>query len=314
MLHAMDLYKEARAFPHSLRGRAKLLTAELIDRVGVSATATRWHTNKDRLVRVCRGVYLLGEEPPDLLDRARAMLVGCPKGTAVGFNTAAALHGFGVPQDAAIHVVVPKDCIIPRRRGLRVHESALPFAAVRTLGVPCTPAARTAIDLARSLDRATALAVLDAALFAGACSADGLGREAARHARLPGARQARALVPLADGRAECKQETHLRLILHDAGLRGFVPQVEVFDPESTFTHADFRLDLADRAHLVAAEYDGVSHTRGRLRSDRKRHNRLSELGWVMRYFTDDDLYRNPDGIVATLRKALAQQPNSMTMQ
>ena len=306
MLHGMDLYKEARAFPYSLRGRAKLLTAELIERVGVSATATRWHTNKGRLVRVCRGVYLLADEPPDLLDRVRAMLVGCPRGSAAGFHTAAALQGFGVPEDADIHIVVPKGCVIPRRRGLRVHESALPFTAVRTLGVPSTPPARTAIDLARSLDRVAALAVLDASLFAGVSSVSGLGAEVVRHACLPGARQARELVALADGRAECKQETHLRLILHDAGLRGFVPQVEVFDPESTSTYAEFRLDLADPGHLVAAEYDGISHTRGRLRSDRKRHNRLSELGWLMRYFTDDDLYRNPGGIVASLHKAVAR--------
>ena len=310
MLHGMDLYKEARSFPYSLRGGAKLLTAGQIRNAGVSPASVRWHAGKGRLIRVHRGTYLLPDSPADLLDRVRAMLVGCPQGAAVGFHTAAALQGFGVPEDDDIHLVVPRGSVIPRRRGLRVHEAALPFTAARALGVACTPAARTAIDLARALDRVTALAVLDAALFARACAGSELEHEVIRHASLPGARQARELVPLADGRAACKQETHLRLILHDGGLRGFEPQVEIHSPGSPFPYAEFRLDLADRAHLVAAEYDGVSHTRGRLRSDRKRHNRLSELGWLMRYFTDDDLYRNPASIVPTLRKAIAQRPAS----
>src|SRR5690606_6754137 len=143
----------------------------------------------------------------------------------------------------------------------------------------CTPAARTAIDLARTLPRSSALAILDCALANGACTHDALVAEVARHRGLPGSRQARELVAKADGRSQCRQETQLRLLLHDAGLLGFVPQVAVL-------HNGFKryvLDLADEKHKVAAEYDGISHDDPRRRHrDRERHNWLDGQGWRMR--------------------------------
>jgi hypothetical protein len=303
-LIGVDLFKAARSYPYTLRGAARVLTTEQIVRAGTTPTAIRWHVRGARLVHVHRGRYLVGVTTPDLLDRVRAALRVCPPAAAVGFHTAAALQGFGVPDDGDIHLVVPAGSPVAHRPGLRVYESVVPFKAVVTLGVPCTPPARTAVDLARVLDRPTALAVLDAALYAGACQLSDLIAELSHHATLRGIRQARELVPLADGRAECKQESHLRLILHDGGLVSFEPQVEVYDPESASPFPRFRLDLADRKQLVGAEYDGESHTQGRLRDDRRRHNRLSDLGWRMRYFTRDELYRAPEGIVPTLRRAI----------
>jgi very-short-patch-repair endonuclease len=271
----------------------------------LSRSATHWHARKRRLVRAHNGIYLVGAEP-ELLDRVRAALRVCPPGTVVGFQTAAALLGFGVPESDDIHVVVPAGSPIPHRRGVRTHESVVPLEPCRRLSVPCTPSARTAIDLARTLDRPTGLAVLDAALFARACTPAELATEVLVQAALRGVRQARELVPLADQRAECKQESHLRLILHDGGIRGFEPQLELYDPERASLYPDFRLDLAHRALRVAAEYDGQSHTRGRLRADRRRHNRLSDLGWRMRYFTDHELYWRPEAIVSTVRRAMAE--------
>jgi very-short-patch-repair endonuclease len=301
----VDLYKHARDFPSTLRGRAKILTSAQIARAGVSPTSTRWHTGKGRLWRPYHGIYLLTEGPVDLLDRVRAALRGCPPGTVVGFHTAAALQGFGVPEDDDIHVVLPANRLVPRRRGVRAHEFTVAFEPVLTAGVACTPPARTAIDLVRTVDRPSGLAVLDAALYARACTAEELAAEVLRHDAQRGVIRARELVPLADARAECRQESHLRLVLHDGGLGGFEPQVEVWDPQRWSPYARYRLDLADRAHLVAAEYDGESHLRGGLRRDRARHNWLDEHGWTMRYFTDEDLYRRPGRIVPVLRRAIA---------
>jgi len=98
------------------------------------------------------------------------------------------------------------------------HESTLPLDKPEiVLGVPCTPAARCALDLARTLSRPDALSTLDAALAAAACTPDDLATELTLHSRLKGIRQARELVPLADPRAQCRQESHLRLILQDGG-------------------------------------------------------------------------------------------------
>ena len=45
--------------------------------------------------------------------------------------------------------------------------------------------------------------------------------------------------------------------------------------------------------LVSAEYDGMqAHMTARqLRDDRRRHNWLTENGWTLLHFTDDDVYR-----------------------
>ncbi len=90
--------------------------------------------------------------------------------------------------------------------------------------------------------------------------------------------------------------------MHDAGLTGFIPQYAV---EDEYGWPRYRLDLADPKRKVAAEYDGSSHLgRPSLRRDRDRHNWLDERGWRMRYFTDANLYRGPQGIIRSLQAAL----------
>jgi very-short-patch-repair endonuclease len=169
--------------------------------------------------------------------------------------------------------------------------------------VPCTPAARTAIDLARTLDKDMALATLDCVLHNGVCGLAALAAELHLHRGLPGYPQARMLLTKADGRAQCTQESQLRLVIHTAGLVDFVPQVEVCEGGTRYV-----LDLADPASMVAAEYDGVSHDQPHRRDeDRSRHNWLDGHGWRMRYFTSTDLYRRPWKIIKDLRDAIATQ-------
>ncbi len=43
---------------------------------------------------------------------------------------------------------------------------------------------------------------------------------------------------------------------------------------------------------------------GDARLDQPRHNWLETRGWRMRYFTDDDLYGEPDQLVQIVRAAL----------
>jgi Uncharacterized protein conserved in bacteria len=269
----------------------------------MSMSAARWRARRSRIARPQRGLYLLGDTPPDLEDLARAALAVAPPHAVIGFHTAAALLGFGVVAADTVHVVVPAGQAFPQRRGITVHQSVVPIAPFAVRGVRCTTPARTAIDLARILARPDALAVLDAALASNTCTPTELADEVGRHRRLKGFRQASALVPLADGRAECAQETHLRLILRDARISSLVPQVPVLD---RYGRTLYRLDLADERLRVAAEYDGASHLdRERMRSDRARHNYLATRNWRLRYFTDVDIYRRPDYVVRTIRAALA---------
>lgn len=297
----MDLYDAAVRFPRSLGAPRRVLTSVDIRRVSKDAVARR--VKAGRAHRPTNGSYLFGRLEPSLLERTKAALAVSPPGTAVGFHTAAALLGFGVVGSRAIHLVVPDGQPFPQRRGVRTHRCAIPFEPVDVLGVPCTPAARCAVDLARRLPRIEALPVLDAALFAGACQSADLAAEVLLLRGFAGARQARELVALADPRPQCRQESQLRLILHDNRLSGFEPQLLVVDDG-----AHYYLDLGNRSARVGAEYDGASHLdRANLRRDRRRHNVLESLGWRMRYFTDHDIYYDRAGIIATLRTALARR-------
>jgi hypothetical protein len=172
-----------------------------------AAGASREHirnrvTNRD-LDHPHHNVYTPPLDGP--IDRVRALFAALPDHCVAGYHTAAFLHGFGVIASETPHIVVPAGTPVPDLRGVKAHPAVLPYEPVMFGGVPCLPAARCAIDLARSLRRSDALSVLDAALASAVVDADGLYIEVMRHDRLRGVRQARELVPLADPGAECRQ-------------------------------------------------------------------------------------------------------------
>ncbi|SCG42663.1 DUF559 domain-containing protein [Micromonospora halophytica] len=260
----------------------------------------RTHVERGRIIRVRRGVY--GDRYASDLDVVRAVLMCLPPEAMLARHSAARLHGFGVLREDAVHVQLPAQVSKPRLPGLVVHHSVLPVQPVLVRGLPCVPPARCAVDLARTVRRLDALPVLDAAVRSGAVCRDELIEEALAHRGLRGVRQARDLARLADGRAECRQESQLRLVLVDGGLPAPEPQIEVCDEDGI---PRFRLDLGYRERRVGVEYDGMSHLdRDRLRHDRDRANWLAGNGWTMRHFTDRDLYRRPAHIVATVAAAL----------
>ncbi|MFG3642391.1 DUF559 domain-containing protein [Micromonospora sp. NPDC047762] len=263
---------------------------------GLSREQVRRLTEQSRLHRMSRSVYA---PSANQAGRLQAIFRRLPATAVVGFQTGAQLHGFGDARSPDVHVIVPAGEIIPRIRGLVAHEAVLPVRdPVLLAGVPCASAARCAVDLARSLRRMEAMPLLDLCLRVAACQPEELRIEVARHDRLRGVRQARDLVPRADPRAECRQESQLRLVLMDGGLPPPEPQIWV--PDSNGIPL-YRLDLGYRRQRVGVEYDGSSHLdRVRLRRDRARMNWLAANGWQMRHFTDQDLYRRPAHIVQTL--------------
>ncbi|MFI6064737.1 DUF559 domain-containing protein [Micromonospora sp. NPDC051227] len=261
----------------------------------------RTRLDREEILRVRRGVY--ADKPCDDDDELRALMLRLPDGAVLARQSAARRYGFGVLRDDLIHIQLPAEVPKPRLPGVVVHRTVLPVRPVFVGGLPCVPAARCAVDLARAARRFDALPVLDAALRSGLVTRDDLLAEVAAHNALRGVRQARQLIPLADGRAECRQESQLRLILIDGGLPPPEPQLWVTDRHGIPL---YRLDLGYRERRIGIEYDGLSHlNRDRIRHDRERINWLAAAGWRMRYFTDRDLYRRPEHIKATIRAALS---------
>lgn len=261
--------------------------------------------NSGALRRVARGALLGGEGQSSFVDELKALFLVLPPAAVVAFHTAAVLYGFGVVPSNKPHILVPAGSPLPDIRGVAAHQAVLPIGdPVDVHGLPCVTPERSAADLARTCPRLDAIAVLDAALRSGTCTGPALAAELARHDGLRGVRQARELVGFADARAECRQESQLRLVLIDGRLPVPEPQIWVYDQWGEPT---YRLDLGYEGLRVGGEYDGRSHLdRDRMRSDRQRHNWLASRGWTMRYFTDVDLYRRQPYVVNTMREAIAR--------
>jgi hypothetical protein len=266
---------------------------------GMTPDRIRHQVSNGLLWRVARGLYLPAGPPPGLVDRLTALFVLLPAGAAIGFSTGAQLLGFNVFGDKRTHVVVPAGSPVPDIKGVVSHSAVLPFEPIEVDGLPCLPPDRCAIDLARTCPRISTLGVLDRALRSGRCSAASLTTELASHDGLRGVRRVRKMLPFADPRPECLQESQVRSLIFDARLPVPEPQLQVLDD---WGDPLYRLDLGWRELRVGAEYDGASHLgRPALRSDRARHNWLSARDWRMRYFTDQDLYRRPGYIASSLR-------------
>lgn len=266
-----------------------------LTRSGLSRQSLRSIHERGDLQRPWRGVYA---PALDEIDRIQALFRLLPSESRLADATAARWYGFGndtVQDDVC--VVVPQGATHNRLSGVKVRESFLPLPPpVLMNGVPLLPPERVAIDMARMSPRMNALPILDNALRSGACTLEGLVAEAAAHKGLRGVVQVRELAAMADPRPECVQESQLRLIVIDAGLPWPTPQLVV---------GFFRLDLGYEEPMIGLEYDGRSHlTRDRLRSDRRRMNYLASLGWRMRYFTDSDIYHQPEGIIRAVRPLL----------
>ncbi len=249
-----------------------------------------------------RGVYADGELPAstELQVKAAALLLG---GDLVACrSTAALLHDCDVVEDPVLHFLGPPSVRFRALPGIRVHPSHRGVDdAVLVRDVWCTPLARTACDVVRTAAPVHGLAQLDAALHTRRCTPRQLRAEAEQHAGLRGARLLSRLVPWADRRAGSYMESRMRWRCLEGGLPA--PDLQVRVGTDVFWR---EMDMAWRQQRVGAEFDGlVAHmTADQLRSDRERHNWLTERGWTLLHFTATDVYTRHEAMVATVARAL----------
>ena len=255
-----------------------------------------------------RGVLVDAEWPDDpaLLIKAAALVVG-PDLVAC-HSTAARLWGFDVLGTGDLHFLGPPALMNRRRPGIQVHPSSLGTDdAVQVNGVWCTPAARTACDVVRLTPPIHGLATLDAALLSRSCTTRELVEAAAAQAGLREVVRLRELIPHADPRADSPMESQMRWRFIEGGLPAPELQVRIVTAAG-----DRFLDHGWREQRVGAEFDGYeAHmTREQLRSDRQRHNALTEQRWTLYHFTAVDISRRPVGMVRTAARALGLSPRS----
>jgi very-short-patch-repair endonuclease len=258
------------------------------------------------VTRLSRDTYLPRALTGQTTARLAAVLLTAPTGAVLSHHTAADLWDIAIPlQDpggARVHLTVPSSSRAESRRDRSVHR--VPLAdedTTRRDGMPLTTPARTWRDLAGVLPPSALLAVTDQVLDRWVSRAE-LVRQLGRQATGRGCARARAVLPVADARAESPMESVLRWLVHEAGLPAPELQHTVRDHAGGFLG---RADLAWPDRRVLVEFDGDVHRdRAVFVGDLRRQNRLVAAGWTVLRFSSADVLGRPDEVVREIRRAL----------
>ncbi|MGA9376542.1 MAG: hypothetical protein WBV64_16250 [Mycobacterium sp.] len=203
---------------------------------------------------VYRNVYKPRGMPLTPADKAIAAWLWSGRRGVVAGLSAAALHG-----SRWIDATEPAELNQASRSGpAEIHirsDELWPDEVVLIRSIPATSPARTAFDLGRLKGITTAVIRVDALLQATHLKIVDVEALLLRHKGVRGTVDLRQVLRLADPGAESPQETRLRLVLTDAGLRPTHTQIDVFD------HGFFvgRLDMGWPQWKVGVQYDGFQH-------------------------------------------------------
>jgi hypothetical protein len=247
-----------------------------------------------KFIRVRRGVYAL--RPPDVPARLAALDLASGTHIVACMQTAAEMYGFGTEPDDRLHILDPGVRMRPSTDVMVHQRIGAPLRKIH--GRLVTSPAWTAVEIARTLRRPRALAILDAAVHAECCTPADLSAAVAEQKGRRGIVHVRELVQLADGRAESPMESEARLVFIDGGLPLPDLQYEIIDRHGKL----WRVDFAWPDDKVLAEYDSVewhANPEG-WKHDRMKTARLQECGWTTVPIVVDDVRKYPYELVSRI--------------
>jgi very-short-patch-repair endonuclease len=268
---------------------------------GISRKQLRHHD----VVRLSRDTYLPRALAHELPVRIAAVLLTAPPNAVVSHVTAAALWGLAIPlqpEDPRVHLTVATGSAVRGRSDRFIHRSPLTAGEVTTrLDLRLTTPERTWRDLAAVLAPAALLAVTDQ-LLGFWCTLAALEAQLALRPTGRGSARARAVLPVADRKADSPMESVLRWLLHAAG----VPRPDLQYAIRTVA-GEFHADLAWPEMKVLVEFDGDVHRDRRVFvEDLRRQNALVAAGWTVLRFSSADVLGRPDEVVAQILRALGR--------
>lgn len=225
--------------------------------------------------------------------------------------TAALLFGVPLPrrmeESAVVHVGVPSAKHPPRGRGVLGHRLTVSGDYLRSwCGLRVAAPEQVWCQLGSLLSVSDLVAAGDYLIRRDLpLTTHARLREAVR--QFPGRRgkpRLRVAVELLHDRSESRRESHLRLILVQAGI----PGLEVNLPITTSGGYHYRGDLAFPARKMVVEYQSEYHgDEVQRRRDMTRRARLEADGWYVMEVNADDL-RNPAELLQRIRRVLADRP------
>jgi very-short-patch-repair endonuclease/predicted transcriptional regulator of viral defense system len=275
--------------------------------VGITASGVRSRVAAGRLTRIHRGVYSVGHGRLTRHARWMAAVLAYGPRAVLSHRSAAGLHGIRPENRSKTDVTLPSPSARPRA-GIDVHRSAaLEGADITTVdGIPCTPVARTLVDLAEVLDRRGVERALDQAevlrVFDLGAVREALARAGGRH----GAAVLRRVLAEYDGPSLTDRELEERLfaICRAVGVRK--PEVNQW---IVLEDGAVKVDFLWGSERLVVETDGwASHrTRRAFETDRRRDRRLLLAGYEVVRFTWRDIVYEPDQVGLVIARLLAQR-------
>ena len=270
-----------------------------------AAGISDWQLRHGDVARLSRDTYLPRGLLHDRDARIAAILLTAPPGAVISHATAAAIWGLSIPmqpEDPRVHLTVAKGSAVRARADRALHRSPLTAAeTTERYGFGLTTPPRTWRDLATTLGPPALLAVTDQ-LVATWCAVGDLEDQLRRRPTGRGAARARAVLPIADPRAESPMESVLRWLLHAAGVPA--PQLQHVIRTTSGT---FRADFAWPDRKVLVEFDGAVHREGGVFArDLRRQNALVAEGWTVLRFSGADVLGRPEEVVAQILRALGR--------
>ncbi|MGH3644646.1 MAG: hypothetical protein ACRDUX_37160 [Mycobacterium sp.] len=247
-----------------------------------------------RLFRVTHGVY--AQRPPDTLAKLAAVDLLSGQDIVACMHTAAQLYGFDTESDDRVHILDPGVRIRPSAE-LMVHQRiGAPLKKID--GRLATAPAWTAVEIARTVRRPRALAVLDVVLFKQCATVADLRAAIDEQKGRRGIVKVRELIDHADGRAESPMESEARLVFIDRRLPLPELQYEIIDRHGKL----WRVDFAWPDARLVAEYESMEwHASAEaLKHDRMKTARLQECGWTTVPLVVDDVREHPAELVARI--------------
>ena len=294
---------------------AGIRTAAELKAKGNTAAHIRNMTRQGGLVRVRRGIYARGDMAAQVLSQsdgaqllgAAAELLAAGPGAVASHETAALIHGIGLlAPPAALPTAIMTLTRAPGhnrsgRPGVRVHSAQLPAEHVSLVhGIPLTTAARTIIDLGRSLEFRAGVVTADSALRQRLLTKADLEKVLTECERWPGMKRAAHVVAFADEHAESVLESLARIVFRDCGLPP--PELQVWVGGAEVVG---RVDFLWRQFRTVAEVDGRMKYADPSRAvmQLERDTQLRDAGYEVVHFGWQHITQNHGYVNTAIRKA-----------
>jgi hypothetical protein len=256
--------------------------------IGSEATASGRVTPymlRSQFRRLHPDVYQSRDAELTAVTRAKAAYLWSGRQGVVAGQSAAALHGAKWVDNRR-----PAELLWPNRRpptGIHTWSGGFADDEVELIdGIRVTTPARTALDIASRYQLGKAVAAIDALARATHLKMADVELLADRYKGRRGIRSVRIVLELVDPGAESPKETWLRLLVIRNGFPRPKTQIPVYNEYGMLVAV---LDMGWEDIKLALDYEGDHHRNPvRFNKDIRRHDDVTELGWMDIRVTSQD--------------------------